>query len=70
MGRVLQLWAKRRVYTGFRNLEENIDKAHFQETGESQDMRDRAAEGTAGGDPRLMKIDQDPKCVCNNRETR
>ena len=24
--RVLQLWAKRRVYTGFRNLEENIDK--------------------------------------------
>ena len=23
MGRVLQLWAKRRVYTGFRNLEDN-----------------------------------------------
>ena len=31
-----ELWARRRVYTGFLNLEYNIDKAHLKETGESR----------------------------------
>ena len=31
-----ELWARRRVYTGFLNMDENIDKAHLRETGESR----------------------------------
>ena len=31
-----ELWVRRRVYTGFLNLEDNIDKAHLKETGESR----------------------------------
>ena len=45
-----ELWAKRRVYTGFRNLEENVDKAHFEETGESRvDVKLVAKRMASGG---------------------
>ena len=47
---MLQLWAKRRVYTGFRNLEENVDRAHFHETGESRvDVKLVAKRMASGG---------------------